>query len=159
MSGGLHAARARTPAAILAESACRIQRLCVVCESCSRHRQDYKSPTLPQRMDPIQIDDVIERLDDEDELFIEFLRRDSMSLEVYRLEAGATDPQDPHTEDEVYYIISGSAKIQIGDDTHSVDQGDVVFVEREVEHYFFDIEEDLVTLIFFAPPYGSLAED
>jgi mannose-1-phosphate guanylyltransferase len=110
-------------------------------------------------MEPIQISDVIERLDDENELFIEFLRRDSMSLEVYRLEAGATDPQDPHTEDEVYYIVSGAAKIQIGDDAHSVEEGDIIFVEREVEHYFFDIEEELVTLIFFAPPYGSLAED
>lgn len=110
-------------------------------------------------MEPIQINDVIERLDDEDELFIEFLRRDSMSLEVYRLEAGATDPQDPHTEDEVYFIVSGSAKLQIGDDAHPVEDGDIIFVERDVEHYFFDIEEELVTLIFFAPPYGSLAED
>lgn len=109
-------------------------------------------------MEPIPINDVLERLDDEDELFIEFLRRDSMSLEVYRLEAGATDPQDPHTEDEVYYVVSGAAKIQIGDAAHPVEEGDVVFVEREVEHYFFDIEEELVTLIFFAPPYGSLAE-
>lgn len=109
-------------------------------------------------MEPIPIDDVIKRLDEEDELFIEFLRRDSMSLELYRLEAGATDPQDPHTEDEVYYIVSGSASIRIGDDAHKVEDGDVVFVEREVEHYFFDIEEELVTLIFFAPPYGSLRE-
>lgn len=110
-------------------------------------------------MEPIRIDDVIERLDDEDESFVEFLRRDSMSLEVYRLEAGATDPQDPHAEDEVYYVVSGSAKIQIGDDAYPVAEGAVIFVEREVEHYFFDVEEDLVTLIFFAPPYGSLAED
>lgn len=109
-------------------------------------------------MQPIQIDDVIERLDEEDDSVIEFLRRDSMSLEVYRLEAGATDPQDPHTEDEVYYIVSGSASIQIGDETHPVEPGHIIFVEREVEHSFFDIEEDLVTLIFFAPPYGSLAE-
>jgi mannose-1-phosphate guanylyltransferase len=110
-------------------------------------------------MEPIQINNVVEQLDQEDELFNEFLRRDSMSLEVYRLEAGATDPQDPHTEDEVYYIVTGSAKIRIGDDVHPVEPGDIIFVEREVEHYFFDIESELVTLIFFAPPYGSLAED
>ena len=110
-------------------------------------------------MEPIQIADIVEQLDQEDELFNEFLRRDSMSLEVYRLEAGATDPQDPHTEDEVYYIVTGSAKIRIGDDVHPVEPGDIIFVEREVEHYFFDIESELVTLIFFVPPYGSLAED
>ena len=110
-------------------------------------------------MEPIQINDVCEQLEQEDELFNEFLRRDSMSLEVYRLEAGAADPQDPHTEDEVYYIVTGSAKIRIGDDVHAVDSGDIIFVEREVKHYFFDIESELITLIFFAPPYGSLAED
>ena len=110
-------------------------------------------------MDPIQINDVVEQLEQEDELFNEFLRRDSMSLEVYRLEAGATDPQDPHTEDEVYYIVTGSAKIRIGDNVHPVEPGDIIFVEREINHYFFDIESELVTLIFFAPPYGSLAED
>jgi mannose-1-phosphate guanylyltransferase len=110
-------------------------------------------------MEPIQINNVVEQLEQEDELFNEFLRRDSMSLEVYRLEAGATDPQDPHTEDEVYYIVTGSAKIRIGDDVHPVEPGDIIFVEREIDHYFFDIESELVTLIFFAPPYGSLAED
>ena len=110
-------------------------------------------------MEPIQINDVVEQLDQEDELFNEFLRRDSMSLEVYRLEAGATDSHDSHTEDEVYYIVTGSAKIHIGDDMHPVEPGDIIFVEREVEHYFFDIESELITLIFFAPPYGSLAED
>jgi mannose-1-phosphate guanylyltransferase len=109
-------------------------------------------------MEPIRIDDVVERLERENERFVEFLRRESLSLEVYRLEAGATDPQDPHTEDEVYYIVSGSAKIRIGDDTHPVEPGDIIFVGRDVEHYFFDIDSELTTLIFFAPPYGSLAE-
>ena len=46
-----------------------------------------------------------------------------MSLEVYRLEAGGTDPQDPHTEDEVYYVVSGSAKIRIADEVHPVEPG------------------------------------
>lgn len=110
-------------------------------------------------MEPFAIDELTDKLVREDELFIEFLRRDSMSLEVYRLPAGGTDPQDPHTEDEVYYVVSGAAKIRIGDETHAVEEGDVVFVERTVEHYFFDIEEDLVTLIFFAPPLNALADD
>lgn len=110
-------------------------------------------------MEPIQIADVIDRVERADEPFLEFFRHESLSLEVYQLEAGATDPQTPHTEDEVYYVVSGRAKIRIGDDSHPVTPGDVVFVERGVEHRFLDIEEDLVTLIFFAPPYGSLADE
>lgn len=107
-------------------------------------------------MGPVNVDDVVERLDREDELFLEFLRRDSLSLELYRLSAGTTDPQESHTEDEVYYIVSGEAEIRIADETHPVEPGDVVYVERGVDHGFFDIESELVTLIFFTPPYGSL---
>lgn len=43
--------------------------------------------------------------------------------------------------------------------THRVTEGDVVFVERAVDHACFDLEEELVTLVFSAPPYGSLAGD
>jgi mannose-6-phosphate isomerase-like protein (cupin superfamily) len=106
--------------------------------------------------DPVATDDVLARLDEEEELFHEFLRRESMSLGVYRLEAGATDPQEPHAEDEMYYVVSGSATIRIGNETRPVEEGDVVFVEREVDHEFLDIEEELVTLVVFAPAYGSL---
>lgn len=109
-------------------------------------------------MDPISIDTVTEQVAQGDDRFVEFLRRDSMSLEVYRLDVGEDDPQDRHSEDEVYYVVSGTAKIRIGDDSHDIEDGDIIFVEREVEHYFFDIEETLVTLVFFTPPFGTLAE-
>jgi mannose-6-phosphate isomerase-like protein (cupin superfamily) len=102
-------------------------------------------------MEPIALSTIREELAASDDLFVEFLRRESMSLEVYHLAAGSEDPQDPHTEDEVYYVLEGRAKIKIGEETHPVTAGDVVFVERGVEHNFFDIERDLTTLIFFAP--------
>lgn len=106
-------------------------------------------------MEPVSVDDLVDRLEAGNAEVHEFLRRDSMSLELYRLEAGAADPQSPHDEDEVYYVVSGVAKIRIGEETHDVEEGDVVFVERGVEHRFFDIEEDLVTLIVFAPPFSG----
>lgn len=106
-------------------------------------------------MEPIAIDEVVARLDENDEPFEEFLRRESMSLEVYRLPAGASDPQDPHDEDEAYYVVAGAATIRIGEETHAIGAGDVIFVARGVEHYFFDIEEELITLIFFAPPFSG----
>lgn len=108
-------------------------------------------------MEPINVDDVLARLEGADDPFLEFFRSDSVSLELYRLEAGATDPQEPHTEDEVYYIVSGVATLRVGGEDHPVEPGDVIHVERGVDHRFYDIEEDLVTLIVFVPPYGSLA--
>jgi mannose-1-phosphate guanylyltransferase len=106
-------------------------------------------------VEPVSVDDLADEIEARGDAILEFLRRESMSLELYRLEAGATDPQEPHDEDEVYYVVSGVAKIQVGESAHSVRSGDVVFVERGVDHYFFDIEEDLVTLVVFAPPFSG----
>jgi mannose-6-phosphate isomerase-like protein (cupin superfamily) len=71
------------------------------------------------------------------------------------LPAGAKDPQQPHTEDEVYHVVSGKGRIQVGAEDRAVEAGTVVFVEARVEHRFHSIEEDLTVLVFFAPAEGS----
>jgi mannose-6-phosphate isomerase-like protein (cupin superfamily) len=74
-----------------------------------------------------------------------------MSAGVYVLRHGAADPQKPHKEDEIYYVVRGKAKIRVGTEERSVGKGSVVFVEAGLEHRFFDIEQELVTLVIFAP--------
>jgi quercetin dioxygenase-like cupin family protein len=86
----------------------------------------------------------------------EFLRVASLSMGLYRLEAGQADEQQPHSEDEVYYVIGGKATCRAGGQERAVVPGSVIFVERGVEHRFVDITEDLTVLVFFAPPEGSL---
>lgn len=84
--------------------------------------------------------------------YLEFLRNDSMSLGLYALPADGVNPQQPHDEDEVYYIVSGQGQITVGDETQPVQPGSLVFVAAEVPHKFHDIREDLKILVFFAPP-------
>ena len=74
---------------------------------------------------------------------------------IYRLKAGQNDSQQPHTEDEVYFVVKGRASFRAGDEQQAVGPGSVIFVERMVEHRFFDIIEDLTVLVFFAPPEGA----
>jgi quercetin dioxygenase-like cupin family protein len=83
--------------------------------------------------------------------YLEFLRVPAMSAGVYVLEAGATDPQKPHNEDEMYYVVSGRARMQAGTEDQEVNDGSVVFVPANVKHRFYDIAEKLVVLVFFAP--------
>ena len=83
--------------------------------------------------------------------YLEFLRVSAMSAGVYVLPAGAADPQKPHKEDEIYYVTRGKAKMRIGTEERSVGEGSVIFVESGLEHRFFDIEQELVTLVIFAP--------
>ena len=86
----------------------------------------------------------------------EVLRVPSLSMGLYRLKAGQADEQQPHTEDEVYVVVSGKASFRCGGQEQVVVSGSVIYVERAVEHRFVDISRDLTVLVFFAPPEGSL---
>ncbi|MFQ5612633.1 MAG: cupin domain-containing protein [Anaerolineae bacterium] len=91
------------------------------------------------------------------QLYHEFLRVPSLSAGLYRLPAGATDPQQPHTEDEVYYVIEGQAIFQAGQEERQAKAGSVLFVEAGLDHRFHTITEDLTLLVFFAPAEGAQA--
>ena len=88
---------------------------------------------------------------------LEFLRVPAMSLSTYRLPAGGPDQQQPHTEDEVYYVVRGRAQFRAGNENCRVEAGTVLFVEASVEHRFHSIEEDLELLVIFAPAEGTRA--
>lgn len=85
----------------------------------------------------------------------QFISEGSLSLGLYELAAGADDPQQPHAEDEVYYVLSGRAKVTVADETRDVVPGDSVFVAATVGHRFHDIAEDLSLLVFFAPQHAG----
>jgi quercetin dioxygenase-like cupin family protein len=81
----------------------------------------------------------------------EFLRMPSMSVGLYVLAAGAEDTQRPHHEDEMYYVVRGRARFRAGEEDREVSAGSVMFVAAEIEHRFYEIEEELAVLVFFAP--------
>jgi quercetin dioxygenase-like cupin family protein len=81
----------------------------------------------------------------------EFLRVPAMSAGLYVLPAGATDPQKPHHEDEIYYVVRGRARFKAEGDDREVSAGSVIFVAAEVEHRFYDVAEELGVLVVFAP--------
>ena len=108
-------------------------------------------------MDLFEIADLIKTRNESGERYLEFLRSPSLSSGVYELPAGSVDPQQPHTEDEVYYVLKGRGAIRVEDESRPVQEGVVVFVEAGVVHRFHSITEDLTILVVFAPPRGSLA--
>ena len=88
---------------------------------------------------------------DSNKLYLEFLKVPDLSMGLYILPAGGTDPQSPHTEGEVYYVVSGRAKIKVADEDQAVQAGSIVYVAKNVEHRFHSLEEELTVLVFFAP--------
>ena len=83
--------------------------------------------------------------------YLEFLRRESMSVGLYVLPAGGADGQSPHNEDEVYVVLAGRATVTVGGEDQPVQAGNVIFVGKQIEHRFHSIEEELQLLVFFAP--------
>jgi quercetin dioxygenase-like cupin family protein len=83
--------------------------------------------------------------------YFEFLRVPTMSAGVYVLSAGTTDPQSPHKEDEMYYVVRGKGRMRAGSEDQAVTEGSVIFVAAGVEHRFYEITEELTVLVFFAP--------
>jgi mannose-6-phosphate isomerase-like protein (cupin superfamily) len=102
-------------------------------------------------VDAFELADLLRGRADSGRLYHEFIRTHDLSVGLYVLPAGGNDPKGPHTEDEVYHVISGRARMSVGSEARAVQAGSVVFVGADVEHRFHDIEEELVVLVVFGP--------
>jgi quercetin dioxygenase-like cupin family protein len=89
----------------------------------------------------------------------EVVRSGLLSVGLYTLGAGAVDDQTPHLEDEVYYTVRGRATLHVDGDEHRVEPGSLLFVPAKAVHRFHDIVDELVLLVFWAPPEGSVAPE
>ncbi len=85
----------------------------------------------------------------------EVLRSDLLSVGLYLLPAGGTDDQTPHDEDEVYYAVRGRATLRVGAEDHPVNPGTLLFVPAHAVHFFHEITDELILVVFWAPPEGS----
>ncbi len=102
-------------------------------------------------MQAFELPQLISQREASNKLYLEFLKVPDLSMGLYVLPAGGTDPQSPHTEDEVYYVIKGKAKIKVADEDRLVQAGSLIYVAKNVEHRFHSIEEEVTVLVFFAP--------
>ena len=97
--------------------------------------------------------DLAELLSQREEMaepWLAFLQVSTLSAGLYVLPEGGIDHQDPHDVDELYYIVSGKAMIQVEEDSRQVRPGSLVYVRAHAEHRFHTIEEELKVLVFFS---------
>lgn len=89
------------------------------------------------------------------EPWLEFQRSADLSSGLYALAAGQVDEQEPHTEDEVYVVVSGRARFVTPTREVDVAPGTVLFVPASEEHRFVDVTEPLELVVVFGPAEGS----
>ena len=81
---------------------------------------------------------------------------------LWRLHPGQESDPDIHPdEDEIYYVVSGTGKLVLGDEEFVVKEGMTVFIPADVHHQSFNQgDEDLVYYFIFAPaPTGPPKQD
>ncbi len=87
------------------------------------------------------------------EPFAEAMRHGTMSVEVFA--PRAEDNQSPHEQDELYFVVSGSANFWHEGSTTPVETGDVLFVAAHDRHRFSKMTDDFVTWVVFWGPKGG----
>lgn len=95
------------------------------------------------------------QIDPSGHAYVDFLKTNSLSVGYALWQAGVEDHQKPHTEDEVYYVVSGKAAVRIGGEETLVGPGSVIFVPAGVVHRFLHIEEEVRAIVFWSPPRGT----
>ena len=129
-----------------------------------RHRRGREAKGPAQRspagdgdedaMEAFELADLVAAHRDAGRLYYEFVRSRALSAGLYRLDAGGRDPQEPHGEDELYYVIGGRARVRVGRVERAVQPGSLIFVPATVPHSFHDVREELTLLVCFGPAEG-----
>ena len=65
------------------------------------------------------------------------------------------DTQEPHGQDELYVVISGTGYFAKGGERRAFKPGDAIFVEAGAEHAFTDFSDDFATWVIFWGPEGG----
>lgn len=106
-----------------------------------------------ERVTTFTLGDVLDERAKGGDPYFEFLHRRTLEVGVYVLAPDATDEGERvHPfEDEVYFVVSGQAKLHAEEHDYRVKTGDVVFVAADTEHWYHSVSEELTLLVFFAP--------
>ena len=96
-----------------------------------------------------EIADLMARQSEKEGFWYEFIRVPRLYCGLYVLPAGTKDPQQPHDDDEVYYVVKGRGVIQVEGDDMPLQEGSVAYVAADAKHHFHSIAEDLTLLVFF----------
>ncbi len=87
------------------------------------------------------------------QFFLETLEHGSMNVEIYQPQK--IDLQQPHKQDELYVVYSGSGIFYNDGVRHPFKTGDVLFAPAGVAHRFEDFTEDFITWVIFYGPQGG----
>jgi mannose-6-phosphate isomerase-like protein (cupin superfamily) len=99
------------------------------------------------------VDDGLRQLPHQGKRFVEVFNHGSLLVEIYA--PRGSDPQTPHTRDEVYVVASGTGVFVTPDRRQPFKPTDFLFVPAGVEHRFEEFSDDFATWVLFYGPEGG----
>ena len=87
------------------------------------------------------------------ERFVHAFSHGSMSVELYA--PIGSDPQTPHAQDELYFILSGTGEFVLAGERYTFCPGSTFFVPAGAEHRFENFTADFSTWVVFWGPQGG----
>ena len=87
------------------------------------------------------------------ERFLQAMAHGTMSVELYAPQV--VDPQQPHKQDELYFIQTGTGELVLQGERHSFGPGTAFFVPAGAEHCFENFSADFSTWVVFGGPEGG----
>ena len=90
------------------------------------------------------------KLESEGGYFLDFLKIRNLEAGIILLHPNEADTQEPHSEDELYYVIKGNAWMEMGKKKIEVKEGSIIFIPAGLRHRFYGNREDLYVLYVFA---------
>jgi mannose-6-phosphate isomerase-like protein (cupin superfamily) len=94
---------------------------------------------------PSELKDLLSELEEKAAgYFVDFITTKGIQAGIIRLHPGEIDAQEPHSADEVYYVIEGTGFIKLDYKNHPIKQGTFIFVPTGSEHRFHGNTRDLV---------------
>ena len=78
--------------------------------------------------------------------FIDVMDTPTMAVGIINLKKDQKDTQQPHTSDEIYYVISGRGTIEIDGIINEVNPGKIIYIPKKIHHSFHAISNELIVL-------------
>lgn len=100
--------------------------------------------------DVYDAEEVLKKLKASGNWFYGFMSKGTMDAGILSLAPGEKDPQGPHANDELYYVIKGHGFIRIEKEDVQIRPGSVIFVPARKKHNFHGNNDELQVLYVFA---------
>jgi mannose-6-phosphate isomerase-like protein (cupin superfamily) len=102
----------------------------------------------------LKIGEALEKLPSpEGKRFATIFQHGTLLVEIYA--PRGTDPQTPHSRDEVYFVATGKGEFVCGGIRQEFGPSDLLFAAAGIEHRFENFTEDLAVWVLFYGPEGG----